>query len=144
MFSKACEYAIKASIFIADKSHKNNKASLIEIANAIDSPVAYTSKILQKLVKNGVMQSDKGPTGGFSIVAEKLSELKLCTVVSAIDGDAIYKGCGLGLSHCNEKLPCPVHNQFKLVRDELKNMLESTTLFSLTTDLNNGLTFLKR
>ena len=144
MFSKACEYAIKATIFIADKSHNSYKVSLIEVAQAIDSPTAYTSKILQKLVKNGVLQSDKGPTGGFSINKDKLTEIKLSTIVSAIDGDSIYKGCGLGLHRCNEKLPCPVHDQFKQVRDQLKTMLESTTIHSLTTDLNNGLTFLKR
>lgn len=144
MFSKACEYAIKASIFIADRSNNNKKAGLIEVAHAIDSPAAYTSKILQKLVKKGVLHSDKGPTGGFSIEQDNLSKIKLSTVVSAIDGDAIYYGCGLGLERCNEQVPCPVHHQFKQVRDALQDMLENTTVQSLTHDLNNGLTFLKR
>jgi Rrf2 family iron-sulfur cluster assembly transcriptional regulator len=144
MFSKACEYGIRASIFIAEQSLLDKKVSLKDIAKAIDSPEAYTSKILQQLSRNFIINSDKGPTGGFSMSQQELEEVKLSTVVTAIDGDAIYKGCGLGLKNCNEKMPCPVHNQFKVVREELKIMLETTLVKSLTMDLKEGLTFLKR
>jgi Rrf2 family protein len=144
MFSKACEYGIRATIYIAKKSLLDEKVSLKEVAKAIDSPEAYTSKILQKLAKNSVINSDKGPTGGFSMDEFKLDEVKLSTIVFTIDGDAIYKGCGLGLKECNELMPCPVHNQFKIIRDNLKIMLETTTIISLTTGIKDGLTFLKR
>ncbi len=144
MFSKACEYGIRASIFIAEQSLLDKKVSLKDIAKAIDSPEAYTSKILQQLSRNFIINSDKGPTGGFSMSQQELEEVKLSTVVTAIDGDAIYKGCGLGLKNCNEKMPCPVHNQFKVVREELREMLETTLVKSLTMDLKDGLTFLKR
>lgn len=73
-----------------------------------------------------------------------LEKVKLSNIVFAIDSDNIYKGCGLGLKKCNEKMPCPVHNQFKTVRDDLKRMLETTTIKSLTLGLKDGLTFLKR
>ena len=144
MFSKACEYGIRASIFIAEQSLLDKKVSLKDIAKAIDSPEAYTSKILQQLSRNFIINSDKGPTGGFSMSQQELEEVKLSTVVTAIDGDAIYKGCGLGLKNCNEKMPCPVHNQFKVVREELRELLETTLVKSLTMDLKDGLTFLKR
>ena len=144
MFSKACEYGIRASIFIAEQSLLDKKVSLKDIAKAIDSPEAYTSKILQQLSRNFIINSDKGPTGGFSMSQQELEEVKLSTVVTAIDGDAIYKGCGLGLKNCNENMPCPVHNQFKVVREELREMLETTLVKSLTMDLKEGLTFLKR
>lgn len=144
MFSKACEYGIKASIYIAEQSLLNKKVSLKDVAKATDSPEAYTSKILQNLSRSKIINSEKGPNGGFTMDKEELYKVKLSTVVSAIDGDSIYSGCGLGLKNCNEKLPCPLHNQFKIVRDELKNMLENTTVQSLAGDVNNGLTFLKR
>jgi DNA-binding IscR family transcriptional regulator len=70
--------------------------------------------------------------------------LKLSAVVFAIDGDKVYHGCGLGLPSCNENMPCPVHAQFKEIREDLKNMLETTTMKSLTLGLVDGLTFLKR
>ena len=144
MFSKACEYGIRSAIYIAEQSLLEKKVSLKEVAKAIDSPEAYTSKILQQLSKNNIINSDKGPTGGFSMDKSELQKVKLSTIVSAIDGDSIYKGCGLGLKRCNEKMPCPVHHQFKKIRDDLKEMLETTTVMSLTIDLSNGLTFLKR
>ncbi len=144
MFSKACEYGIRASIYIAEQSQLGRKVGLKEVAIAIESPVAYTSKILQLLSKREIINSDKGPTGGFSMDAQELHNVKLSTIVKAIDGDDIYIGCGLGLNKCNEKKPCPVHNQFKLIRDELKIMLETTSVKTLAEDLEKGLTFLKR
>jgi Rrf2 family protein len=144
MFSKACEYGIRATIYIAEQSIRNRKVSLKDVAKAIESPVAYTSKILQQLSRSNIINSDKGPTGGFSMGKQALDKVKLSTIVFALDGDNIYRGCGLGLKKCNEKMPCPVHSQFKVIRDELKKMLETTTVKSLAIDLENGLTFLKR
>lgn len=144
MFSKACEYGIRAAIYIAQQSLVDRKVSLKDVAKAIESPTAYTSKILQKLSKNSIIKSDKGPTGGFSMNKIELDKVKLSSIVYAIDGDAVYTGCGLGLKKCNENKPCPVHNQFKLIREELKKMLETTTVKTLATDFEKGLTFLKR
>lgn len=144
MFSKACEYGIRAAIYIAQQSLVDRKVSLKDVAEAIESPTAYTSKILQKLSKNSIIKSDKGPTGGFSMDKTELEKVKLCAIVYAIDGDAVYTGCGLGLKKCNENKPCPVHYQFKLIREELKKMLETTTVKTLATDFEKGLTFLKR
>lgn len=144
MFSKTCEYGIRASIYIAEQSLIDRKVGLKEVADAIESPAAYTSKILQLLSRNSIIKSDKGPTGGFSMDRQSLNEITLSTIVRAIDGDDIYKGCGLGLNKCNEKEPCPVHNRFKLIRNELKKMLETTTVQSLAEDFEKGITFLKR
>lgn len=144
MFSKACEYGIRSSIYLAEQSQLGRKVSLIEVAKAIESPVAYTSKILQQLSRKNIIKSEKGPTGGFSIAINDLDTVKLSTIVLAIDGDDIYIGCGLGLKKCNEKKPCPLHDQFKGIRNELKEMLETTTIKSLAEGLEKGLTFLRR
>ncbi len=143
MFSKACEYAIRASILIATKSFDNERTSLKEISKEIDSPEAYTAKILQQLVRNNIIDSVKGPTGGFIIDQSRLEVIKLRDIVFAIDGDRVYSGCGLGMKACSEKQPCPVHNQFKIVRNGLCEMLETTDLKQLCFGLKNGLTFLK-
>jgi len=144
MFSKACEYGIKAAIYVAVQSLEDKRVSMKDIAREIDSPVAFTAKILQQLVRNHVMSSVMGPTGGFEIEKRKIDEIKLSQIVDAIDGDAIYRGCGLGLKECNARKPCPVHDKFAKIRDELKNMLENTSLYELATGLEVGLTFLKR
>jgi Rrf2 family protein len=144
MFSKACEYGIRAAVYIARQSVLGTRVSLVDVAKAIDSPKAYTSKILQLLSRHGIITSGKGPTGGFSMDARALRKVTLSTIVSAIDGNAVYSGCGLGLKKCNEKQPCPVHEQFKIIRADLKKMLESTMISTLAADVEKGITFLKR
>ncbi len=144
MFSKACEYGIRAAIFIACQSVQSRKVGLKEVAKEIDSPESYTSKILQKLVKNEVVLSEKGPTGGFSIEQSILHDLNLEKVVVAIDGDQIFKGCGLGLKQCNAIKPCPLHDSFKEVRDKLQILLQTTTVLELAEKIEYGLGFLKR
>jgi Rrf2 family protein len=143
MFSKACEYGIKASIFIAINSRKGRRVSPKEIAKEIDSPQAFTAKILQDLVRHNVIKSVKGAYGGFEIDKNDIALIKLTQIVNAIDGDKIYNGCGLGLSTCDENHPCPVHDKFKTVRDELKHMLENTTLDELAINITSGTSFLK-
>ena len=143
MFSNACEYGIKASIFIAINSRDGRRVSPKEIAKEIDSPQAFTAKILQDLVRANIINSVKGAYGGFEIDKKDISNIKLSQIVNAIDGDKIYNGCGLGLHTCDEEHPCPVHDKFKIVRSELKNMLENTNLEQLALDIQSGASFLK-
>lgn len=145
MFSKACEYGIKATLYIAEQALKSDrKTGVKDIAKEIESPEAFTAKILQILTRDKIIFSAKGPSGGFYIPRKDLEKIKLSAIVKAIDGDQVYRDCGLGLSKCNEDKPCPVHDKFKLIRDELANMLTQTSLLELATGLNSGLTFLKR
>lgn len=67
MFSKACEYAIRAVIYISIRSIAGSKLSIKEIAKEIDSPLHFTAKILQTLSREGIISSIKGPNGGFYI-----------------------------------------------------------------------------
>ena len=143
MFSKSCNYAIKAAIFIAKHSLEEKKVGFVDIAKEIDSPQAFTAKILQILVKSGIIDSVKGVNGGFYIPKKNIATTYLVEIVDAIDGDAVFHGCGLGLSHCSETHPCPVHDKFKSIRDELAHMLETTNLEELALGIKSGETFLK-
>ncbi len=144
MFSKACEYGIRASIFIAGESLEGRRPSLNAIANEIDSPVAFTAKVLQQLVRNELIDSSKGPAGGFEISRRQMEKLSLSRIVEAVDGDSMYTGCGLGLKACSDKHPCPAHFKFVKIRENLKVMLETTTVYELALGLNNGIAFLRK
>lgn len=144
MFSKSCEYGIRASTYIALKSLEGKRASLKDIARETDSPVAFTAKILQQLSKNKIIDSVQGAMGGFEIVKSKINHIKLSEIVYAIDGDNVYMGCGLGLEKCNANKPCPVHDKFVAIRNDLREMLENTSLFEMTIGLETGHTYLKR
>lgn len=144
MFSKACEYGIRATIYIAMHSGNGQRSGLKDIAKKINSPEAFTAKILQQLAKNNIIISIKGPNGGFEIDQKRLHTLKLAEIVEAIDGDSIYKGCGLGLKNCSETHPCPVHYKFKAIREDLRKMLANTNVYELSLSMEDGLTFLIR
>ncbi|GJM28386.1 MAG: hypothetical protein DHS20C17_10210 [Cyclobacteriaceae bacterium] len=144
MFSKGCEYAIRATIYVALQSQRNQCTNLKAIAEEVGSPVAFTAKIMQQLVKNNIVYSVMGPTGGFQMDKERIDQVNLSEVVNAIDGDAIYRGCGLGLEACDASQPCPVHDKFAKIRDDLQKMLEETSIYELATGLEVGMTFLKR
>jgi Rrf2 family protein len=144
MFSKACEYGIRAAVYITLQSLEGRRVSVTEIAEEIDSPVAFTAKILQQLTRNNIVHSVKGPTGGFEIDREDMDDVKLNMIVKAIDGDKIYVGCGLGLKECNANKPCPLHDKFVDIRTNLRTMLQSTSLYELATGLEVGHTYLKR
>ena len=143
MFSKTCEYGIRAAIFIASESYQNNRVGLRDIAEKIDSPEAFTAKILQLLSKNNIIHSIKGVGGGFEIPKENMSQIKLSQIVTALDGNRVFTGCGLGLKQCSEDHPCPVHDKFKSIRNELAFMLENTNLEELAIGIKSGDTFLR-
>jgi len=144
MFSKACEYGIKAIIYIATQSLKGERVKTGDIVENVGSPVAFTAKILGALTKHNIVDSYTGPYGGFEIHTARMKTIKLSEIVFAIDGDAIYEGCGLGLSECNDDYPCPMHDKFLSIRNELKNMLETTTIYDLAISTKLGKSVLKR
>jgi len=143
MFSKTCEYAIRAMLFIAQKTKEGDRIGIKEIAKGIDSPEHFIAKILQDLSRKGILQSAKGPTGGFYLNDSSMKQ-SLADIVKAVDGDKIFQGCGLGLKQCSEALPCPIHHEFKRVRKQLFQMLERAKVGTFTSNLENSMAFLKR
>ncbi|UYQ91462.1 Rrf2 family transcriptional regulator [Chitinophaga horti] len=137
VFSKTCEYAIRAVFYIAHRTMDGSRVGIKEIAAEIDSPESFLAKILQDLSRKGLIQSMKGPNGGFYLEPKSMKR-PLADIVTAIDGEEVFKGCGMGLKHCSEKHPCPLHKQFKKVRNELSHMLNTTSIGQFNKDLLNG------
>ena len=143
MFSKTCEYAIRALIFIAQKSKDGSRIGIKDISAGIDSPEYFIAKILQDLSRKGFVQSAKGPNGGFYMDDANL-EQSVADIVREIDGDKLFSGCGLGLKECSEDHPCPIHNDFKHIRQEIKDMLDNSKIEMFVKNLDLKLTFLKK
>lgn len=142
MFSKACEYAIRASLYISIKSIDGSKLGIKEIAKEIDSPAHFTAKILQTLTREGIISSIKGPNGGF-FLDPNAKPVPLTAIVKAIDGETILHSCSLGLKECSDKFPCPIHNDIKSYKERLRKIMKEKTLQQLGNDLVKGKTFLK-
>ena len=143
MFSKTCEYAIRALIFIAQKSKDGSRVGIKDISAGIDSPEYFIAKILQDLSRKGFVQSAKGPNGGFYMEGKNLQQ-SVADIVREIYGDKLFSGCGLGLKECSEDHPCPIHNDFKHIRQEIKDMLENSKIEMFVKNLDLKLIFLKK
>ncbi len=138
MFSNACKYGIKAVAYIATQSIENKRVKITDVAKKSGSPEAYTAKIMGQLTKGKIVISVKGPQGGFEMSREQMQQVTILQIVKIIDGDSLINDCVLGLSQCDSNQPCPMHNEFKLIKEQIKHLLETTTVNDLATKINSG------
>lgn len=143
MLSKACEYGIKAMIYIAGTSEEGHRVNLGLVSQHIESPEAFTSKILQKLVKAKLIKSIKGAKGGFELNGSSSEEIFLWNIVEAIDGTALRDDCFLGLNYCSQTNPCPVHHKYEQIRDDIMVFLMKTSIKDLSLNVKEGKSFLR-
>ena len=143
MFSKACEYAIKATIYIAQQSNQDRRVNVKEVAKSVNAPEAFTAKILQQLCRENILSSNRGKQGGFIFDLDKQKETKIFDLVTIIDGDGLFTNCGLGLHKCSSDNPCPVHDDFKEVRNSLVAMVQKYSFYDLAIKTETGLVWLK-
>jgi Rrf2 family protein len=141
MLSNTCKTAIKAVIYLASKFESGENAGIKEIAEFINASEHTVGKLLQTLVKQGVVNSVKGPAGGFYISKEQ-GRQPIINIVDAIDGKNIFTECGLGLSKCSESHPCPIHNEYKEVKKMLEKLFSTKKITSLCDPVNSGVAYL--
>lgn len=141
MLSLTCKTAIKAVIYLAAKYETGEKSGIKEIAEYIDASEHTVGKMLQTLVKEKVINSLKGPTGGFFINANQINQAVI-NIIVAIDGIDVFNQCGLGLSKCSATHPCPMHNDYKVIRDQFREMCRQKKVSDLCESVNEGLAYL--
>ena len=141
MLSLTCKTAIKAVIYLASKFETGEKAGIKEIAEFIDASEHTVGKMLQVLVKEEVINSIKGPNGGF-FITEKQKNQPIINIVEAIDGKEVFKQCGLGFSQCSSAHPCPIHDDYKVVRDLFEKMCREKKVTDLCEPVTSGLAYL--
>jgi Rrf2 family protein len=142
MFSKATEYALRATIYIAQKSSEENKLGIEEISTAIDSPQSFTAKILQSLTRENVISAVRGPNGGF-FISEKAKKKPARSILLAMGEDDVLERCVLGLKKCSEIQPCPMHNEYKSIKQQLIKLFVTKTIYQLAADIKDGVVFIK-
>ena|ERR1019366_8449803 len=141
MLSNTCKTGIKAVIYLALKQKSADKAGVKEIADSIDASEHTLGKILQTLVKQNVINSTKGPSGGFYIDKLQLKQ-PIISIIEAIDGKQVFKACGLGLSKCSESHPCPIHDQYKKGRLLIEKLFCEKRVLDLYEPVHDRLAYL--
>jgi Rrf2 family protein len=130
MFNKETEYALRGLVYIKLQNLKNRRPGTAEIAKEIEAPPFYTAKILQRIVRVGLLESLKGKGGGF-FFDENKPDLPLVKLITATEGDKSFSGCGFGLKHCNENNPCPLHEKYAPIRNSINKLVSEETVQSL-------------
>ncbi|HEY4652814.1 MAG TPA: Rrf2 family transcriptional regulator [Pontibacter sp.] len=141
MLSKTTEYALRAIVYIALQDAQGLKAGIKEIAGELELPMHFMGKILQDLVRKGLIASVKGPGGGF-FLHRPASDISILEVVKEIDGLEAFRKCGMGMKQCSDTHPCPLHNEIKAYREQLLKVFKSRTIQDLVDGINTGKYFI--
>lgn len=129
MLSRSAGYALRAVHHLA---HRSGDAPLSAgaLARALDLPENYLSKLLHRLQQEGVVESRRGPGGGFWL-AREAEEVALADVVGPFDDLTEGSRCLLGHPECSSDAPCPVHDEWMEVVGEIRHFFATTSLADL-------------
>lgn len=125
MLSNTSRYAIRAVIYLALHQNDQDKIGIKEISKELNIPNPFLGKILQSLAKHKLLNSTKGPHGGFSL-AKDANEISLMDIIEIIDGVDSFNNCVLGLFTCTlEQQHCPIHDEFAMAREGFKQLFQN-------------------
>jgi len=133
MLSQTAEYALRAALHLA-RHHEDAPIRVDDVARDLDVPRNYLSKILHELGKEGVLESTRGPKGGFRLAVPP-EEILLARIVGRFDPEFLREEgrCILGRLRCSDRDPCAAHHRWKGVAVALRGFFRETTLGELAT-----------
>ena len=123
---QTAEYALRAVLHIASQTELVRVASMAE---ALGMPRNYLSKTLHQLAKAGVLESTRGPRGGFQLAvpADQLTLAAILKPFGVLDGGE----CLLGRAECLDSAPCAAHWRWKAISGSLQDFFGQTTVKDL-------------
>lgn len=135
LLSKACVYGLRAALYLA-VNEGGNYTPIRPMSEKLEISFHFLTKIMQQLTAKGILESYKGPNGGIRLTRPG-NEIPLMEIIQAIDGPELFTECALGLEGCGEKDPCPLHEKWADARNDIRDMMENTTLTELVTKGQN-------
>ena len=141
IFRKTVGYALQTVIYLSNQPF-NKPILQKEIANALDIPHHYLGKILQPLIKNGIIGSKTGAFGGFYL-AEPAKEIVLYDIVTIFEGADYFENCVLGFPGCDDKTPCPVHEEWSAAKVIIQRLMKEHTVAEWGTEIGPKLDYIK-
>ena len=134
MLSNSSKYAIKAVLFLAINSNQDKKIMVKDIYSDINVSETYLAKLLQKLSRHNIISSSRGPKGGFFLTDRELHQ-SLIEIVRVIDGEKHIHSCVLGISQCDAKDPCVLHDLLGPSKTNFMKILATTTIYDVVHNL---------
>ena len=144
MLSNSSKYAIRALIYLA-LNENENKIGIKKIAKDLDIPSPFLGKILQSLVKYKLLESSKGPNGGFGL-GKPADNIFMIDIVEVIDGLDFFDSCLIGLKSCSrgeENAHCPTHGTFGPIRAQIKKLFKEESIGVLAKKIKDNEGFIE-
>jgi Rrf2 family protein len=137
------ECGILCSLYLAER-YGAPPVGAAEIAETQGLDLPYTQQILQKLRKGDVIESARGPKGGYTL-QRKPDEITLKDILYAVEGDTFQIICDHHPLHpdamhptlCATRESCGLHGVWQDLRAAIDKLLEERTLADLLN--KNGL-----
>lgn len=133
LYSKTAQYSIQSMLFIAANNSEQN-ILVRDVAKELGLPSSFLSKILQTLSRYGFLNSVKGPKGGFSL-SDKGGGSSIAELVAVVDGPMNFDMCLAGFSPCSEENACPFHHEWKRIREEIRELVNSKAIVELAKEM---------
>ena len=124
MLSQTVEYALRAVAHLASESPRHLTTE--QIAETTRVPKAYLSKVLQALVRGGIVHSQRGVGGGMTLTRSP-REITILDVVNTVDPINRITTCPLGLASHGVRL-CPLHRRLDNALAQVEKAFQKTTL----------------
>ena len=128
LYTRGSEYGLVALQTMVSEPDRVWKVP--EICERADIPEQYTRKVLRMLVEAGILDSSRGPAGGFSLARDP-ARVSLAEIIEAIDSGPRFDLCILGFKDCDEKNPCALHHLWAPIKTSALRMLDERTLVDL-------------
>ena len=109
-----------------------------DICEAQDITPAFLTKILQPLIKEGIVGSQRGVGGGF-FLAKNPADITLLDIIKTQEGPVYLNQCLVKEGNCNREFFCPVHGAWKKIRADFMQLLEKYDFASLAADQSGKL-----
>jgi Rrf2 family protein len=126
LISQTAEYAIRAMSAIATLP-EGIKIRAADLGRATGIPTPYLSKILRRLVLAGLLDSQKGQGGGFSL-ARPAVEIPFINILKAVDAYPTDRRCAFGWGSCDRLSPCPLHGAWSRLNRQLRGWASDSNL----------------
>ncbi len=130
--SKKADYALIAMKHLAVSGDRVS-SSAREIAEQYDIPIELLAKVLQRLVRRGLLASQQGTRGGYQL-ARQPSQISVADVIQAIDGPVAVTACSTDEATCDQFAKCNVRDPLWKVRERILRALAECTIAELATD----------
>jgi Rrf2 family nitric oxide-sensitive transcriptional repressor len=132
LFSLTVEYAMRSMVALA--AGDGSPMTTRQIAETMKVPQSYLSKVLQSMVRAGLVHSTRGLKGGF-VLARKPVEINMMQILSAVSPYKRIETCPLNMEGHSSEL-CPLHRRLDAAMAMVQDAFEGTTLAEILSDEN--------